>query len=202
MEKYLLNLFQLPFLYKLQQSFSGANDLKKKVMKSEIDFNKIKKVLDIGCGIGDTSLIFKDYDIQYFGIDLNKKRINYAKKYYSSPNNSFRSISVEDLADENLSFELVLCFGLIHHLKDSEISEFLNKIKSNNFEYEKIILLDPVKVPNQSILATILHKLDIGQNIKTEEEYISFFEDFNIKSEIIYSSKLKWAPSIKITLTN
>jgi|TARA_Y100000389_G_C17252470_1_gene408817 SAM-dependent methyltransferase len=199
MEKYLLNLIQSPILYKLQQSFGGANDLKREAIESEVDIKNVKTVLDIGCGIGDTSLIFQNLDINYLGIDLNKKRIDYANKNYGNPQTFFKKLSVEHL-DKNLSFDLVLCFGLVHHLKDKEISNFLKKISNSNFEFKKIIFLDPVKLSDQSFLATLLHKIDIGQNIKSQEEYDAFFNDFNRDYEILFSKKLKWAPTIKMTV--
>jgi hypothetical protein len=93
-----------------------------------------------------------------------------------------------------------LCFGLVHHLKDKEISNFLKKISNSNFEFKKIIFLDPVKLSDQSFLATLLHKIDIGQNIKSQEEYDAFFNDFNRDYEILFSKKLKWAPTIKMTV--
>jgi 2-polyprenyl-3-methyl-5-hydroxy-6-metoxy-1,4-benzoquinol methylase len=201
MEKYFLNIIQSPFLYKLQQSLTGANDLKKEAIESEVDIKNVKTVLDIGCGIGDTSLIFQNLNIDYLGIDLNKKRIDYANKNYGNSQTLFKELSVEQL-DQNSSFDLVLCFGLVHHLKDAEVSKFLGKIRTSNFEFNKIIFLDPVKLLNQSFLATILHKTDIGQNIKSKEEYDTFFSEFNRNSEIIFSKKLKWAPTIKMTVKN
>ena len=174
-------------------------DLKREAIESEVDIKNVKTVLDIGCGIGDTSLIFQNLDINYLGIDLNKKRIDYANKNYGNPQTFFKKLSVEHL-DKNLSFDLVLCFGLVHHLKDKEISNFLKKISNSNFEFKKIIFLDPVKLSDQSFLATLLHKIDIGQNIKSQEEYDAFFNDFNRDYEILFSKKLKWAPTIKMTV--
>lgn len=199
MEKYLLNLIQSPFLYKLQQSISGANDLKIEAIESEVDIKKVKTVLDIGCGIGDTSLIFQNLNVNYLGIDLNKKRIDYAEKNYGNQQTIFKTLSVDQL-DKNLSFDLVLCFGLVHHLKDQEIFQFLKKVKNSNFEFSQIIFLDPVRLKNQSILATLLHKVDIGQNIKNKKEYENFFQEFTYNSEVIFSKKLKWAPTIKMVV--
>ncbi len=201
MEKYLLNIIQGPFVYNLQQNFFGANELKKTVIESEIDLKEISKVLDLGCGIGDSSLLFDNLNIKYLGIDSSKSRIDYANKHFKSENNLFKQISVQNFRGQEV-FDLVLCFGLIHHLTDAEAVELIKEINSKEFKFKKLIFLDPVKVKRQGVLATIFHKLDIGQNIKTQEGYKNYFKNFNIKSEIVYSNKIIKLPIHKVTISN
>ena len=201
MEKYLLNILQGPFVYNLQQNIFGANDLKRSVIESEVDLLEIKTVLDLGCGIGDSTRLFENFDINYLGIDLSKSRIDYAKNNFKSEKNMFKQISVQAFQAEEV-FDLVLCFGLIHHLSETEAIKLIKEINRKELKFKKIIFLDPVKVKRQGIIATIFHKLDIGQNIKTQEGYKKYFKNFNIKSEIVYSNKIIKLPIHKVTISN
>ena len=200
MENYILNLVQRPFIYNLQQNLFGANELKRLVIESEISMDEIDTVLDVGCGIGDSSLLFQNSKIKYLGIDSNKTRIDYAKKHFQNDTRKFLKVKVQEF-NHNKVFDLVICFGLIHHLSAKDAVEFLNEITDSKFDFKKIIFLDPVKIKGQNLFVTLFHKLDIGQNIKTQDEYKNYFQNQDIKSEIVYSNKIIKLPVHKVTIS-
>jgi tocopherol O-methyltransferase len=100
----------------------------------QIDLSKVKKVLEVGCGIGVlTSYLAKKYQWDMTGIDLDPEQINRAKKDYGE-NRNLRFIEADATKtpfDTN-EFDLVLSFDVLHHIPDwhkvfGEIDRVLKK---------------------------------------------------------------------------
>ena len=79
--------------------------------------NKIKKILDIGCGTGFIYEWIKKHqkNLKYFGIDIDNIAIKYAKKKYSSKN--FRCANFFSI---NKKFDLILLFQLFISFKTTK----------------------------------------------------------------------------------
>ena len=80
---------------------------------------KADKVLEIGCGQGVGARII--YDLfkprQYFGIDLDPRMIRRAtNKAGGLPNATFAEGDVANLDFPDASFDLVIDFGIVHHV--------------------------------------------------------------------------------------
>jgi len=186
-------------MYKFQQSLGATDEFHKDIVSSEINLNKVRNVLDIGCGIGADSDLFNNQSTNYLGIDLDARRIEFANQTFGTVNKSFKQMSLNDLSIKEV-YDLVLIFGVFHHLSDFEIENFLLKIKSNSNFFKKIILLDPVKLPNQKNITKFLHFLDIGGNIKTEKEYLIPFKGYKFIHKIVNSKKMSFMPFIKTVI--
>lgn len=76
-----------------------------------------KTVVDLACGTGYGSQILLKKSNSYIGIDINDEALSYAQKKYSRPNASFLKMDVNDLIFKNQSFESVVAFEMIEHLK-------------------------------------------------------------------------------------
>ena len=198
MEKKIINLIQSPAIYQFQQKIGGMEEFYKNIINSEVNLNQIKNVLDIGCGLGSHSEFF-DKDSNYIGIDLNIKRVNYAIEKYQSTNRVFECSSINNLKT-NLEFDLAILIGVIHHLSNKEIEDFVSDLKSSTLKINKLIILDPVKIPKQKLLSKILQKLDVGANIKLQHEYTKFYDGLNFKSEVLYNEKLSFTPFLKTVI--
>ena len=74
-----------------------------------------KKILDIGCGLGDLiSFLDKktDKNFDYIGIDIAEKLIIEAKKKYNSHNRNFY---VTDIFSFDGNFDIIICSGALSH---------------------------------------------------------------------------------------
>ncbi|MFH1182135.1 MAG: class I SAM-dependent methyltransferase [Candidatus Woesearchaeota archaeon] len=73
------------------------------------------KIIDIGCGRGNSTALFsKTYDV--IGADLSRKFIAYAKKNYKGA--KFRVCSALDLPFPDSSFDAAVSYGVIEHITD------------------------------------------------------------------------------------
>jgi SAM-dependent methyltransferase len=80
---------------------------------------KAVDVLEIGCGQGEGAKII--YDLfspqRYVGIDLDPRMIRRAKRRASAlPNATFIEGDVSNLEIPDYSFDLVMDFGIVHHV--------------------------------------------------------------------------------------
>lgn len=102
-------------------------------------FDKInvkgKKVLDIGCGMGDLMTYCKKREAYIYGIDISKDSVNYCKK---------KGLNViigdcRNLPFKNNSFDIVYSVGVVEHFKETHqaIEEHIRVTK------EKAIILVP-----------------------------------------------------------
>jgi len=91
--------------------------------------NKIKKVLDIGCGDWQAMRYVDLATIDYVGVDVVDKVIEGLSKEFSSPNIEFL---VGDAT--NIDFfdqELVLCKDVFMHLPNKYINDICDKVLTN-----------------------------------------------------------------------
>ena len=111
---------------------------------------KIKKILDIGCGdFNWMSNLLEDVDYEsYLGIDIVRKLIDNNSRKYTSKKIKFLS---HDIVSEEINFPVEFDFILIRHvfihLKNSNITKVINKIKKTNFKY-LAITSDPYRSNN------------------------------------------------------
>src|SRR3989344_6742626 len=94
------------------------NDLLQKIFPYE-EF-KGKKVLDVGCGTGDFSLILILYASEVVGIDLAEASIILAKTKMPLGNIKFIVSSAYEMPFPDDSFDIVVCRNMLHHLDEPE----------------------------------------------------------------------------------
>ncbi|MDQ3021260.1 MAG: class I SAM-dependent methyltransferase [Bacteroidota bacterium] len=86
----------------------------------------IKKILDFGCGVGDATMILKEYfkDSEVTGTDLSNEALKYAEEKYSDP--SVKFIHLSEIPVDY--FDLVYVNGVFHHIEPHNRIEALKKI--------------------------------------------------------------------------
>ena len=120
-------------------------------------------ILDLGCGIGNLSEIFLG---EYFGIDMNLKYIQYANKHFLTEKRKFICSNVVDFViDTHKKFDLVCLFDFAHHLPDDSLFAVLSA--ANKLSKKYIIIVDPVKDINNTLIIKLINKLDRGKFIRT-----------------------------------
>ena len=128
-------IFSYPIFYSLTQKIMSGVSTRASLVKSVI--NRNAKVLDIGCG---TAKIIESLPplVNYYGYDISKKYINYAKKKYKSKTNNFycKKFNIKEI-NKLPKFDFILLFGIMHHLDDEELytifpilKKHFNKINS------------------------------------------------------------------------
>ena len=98
--------------------------------------NKISTILDIACGDFNwmKHLINSNVNIKYLGLEIVKEIVNKNFKLYSNSRINFCCIDVlnEDLPN---NYDLIIVRDFFIHIKNIDIINMINKIKSSNCKY-------------------------------------------------------------------
>jgi len=126
----LYNLINNPLIYRLIQKLMSGTSFRKKIVQKNIK-NKKLKILDIGCGPAE----ILDYipKCEYYGYDIDKRSINFARKKYSNNNHHFFCKKFNERELFRLpKFDFIILFGILHHLDNKEAKIILNLCKKKN----------------------------------------------------------------------
>lgn len=164
-----------PFIYSTFQKLMKGDKIRKKILKLNIK-KKNPKILDIGCGLGD-SLEYIENPV-YFGYDISKTYIEHAKKKYKKKGvflcRNFDQKEIKKLP----KFDYILLIGILHHLTNAQILNLLSNIKKTLKKDGSLITLDPIYIKDQNYFARFLISHDRGKNIKTKKEYLKMLKLF------------------------
>jgi SAM-dependent methyltransferase len=162
------NLLSSTYIYIIFQRLMSATYVRRQFVKKHI--KKGHNVIDLGCG---PSSILRDLpEINYYGYDINKFHIKYAKNKFSKKNFHFYCKKFNKNEISRLpKFDCALLLGLVHHLSNEEFITIISLIKNTLKKNGKILILDNVIVHNQNFISRFLIKNDQGDNVRNLNQY-------------------------------
>ncbi len=151
-----------------------------------LNIKKIKNILDLGCGPGQTLYALKDYNFSgsYVGIDNDSKMINMANQFFAAnkfKNFTFKKCNIENFKIEK-KFDLILVWGVIGFFENyrtllDKIKKLLNKKGTislfSSFTDNKFNVYVQYKYKNE-------RKQD-GLNMPSSVEIINYLKKQNFK---------------------
>jgi SAM-dependent methyltransferase len=115
------------------------------------------RILDFGCGYGMLSnyLALKSAGRQILGIDLNRARIEVAKR--SSKGHPEISFQLGDVRDfQGIPFDAVVMTDVLHHIDDGNVRVLLRIIRSCLSDHGTLVVLDVDRSPLRKFYTTYL----------------------------------------------
>jgi len=173
LDKLVNKLASSPSIFILLRRMLELNFIaEKSVMFSETKtLQRGSRVLDIGCGTGEFSPLFLDFE--YIGIDLEPRYTNYAKRKYA---NNFITMDGEQMAFPNDMFDLLVVVGVFHHLDDGKCYRLFQEMRRVVKDGGKIFVMEDVDIESKwDIFGNLLRYLDKGDYIRKEKEYLKLF---------------------------
>ena len=154
-------------------------------------------ILDVGCGDGDVTQNLIDYIISYwkknklkekeiniYGLDINKSRIENCKKLVKSKSNKIKTVFlVDNIVKRNFKrfkknfFNYCLCSGVLEILSEKNIEIFLSKISkivSKGIYIEDLFETFPGGWSRDNLGYYLLKK-----KFHVKKRYVVFSEPFN-----------------------
>lgn len=160
-------ILSLPLVYRTVQGIFSHKKTEAK-WQSTIKSKNPSRVLDIGCGTGETAASF-DFEIEYLGIDISENYVNRAREDYGNFGD-FALASISDLPTLGKGdFDLVILKGVFHHLRDDEVEKFALDVNSVLEKGGRIVSIDPTFLPGR-LIANFLARLDRGMHVRSPEE--------------------------------
>lgn len=132
------------------------------------------RVLDAGCGIGFGSAFMSPWADEVVGIDFNADIIQFASQTYMQPNLHFQVGDCTTLTFPDSSFDMIVSFELIEHIKDvnrylSEMRRVL-RITESSSEDSGIFFLSTPNAKNREISGKEMHPYHVKEYNSDELE--------------------------------
>jgi 2-polyprenyl-3-methyl-5-hydroxy-6-metoxy-1,4-benzoquinol methylase len=164
------SVLSLPTAYTLFERAIGALKGRATVLRESVRPRPGQRILDIGCGPGDV-LGFLPPGVRYVGFDESKAYIHAARTRFGHRGEFYCERVEEKNLENHASFDIVLAFGILHHLDDTEALHLFRLAHHALKPGGSLFTLDGCYTPNQSPLARWLLSMDRGKNVRTEEGY-------------------------------
>ncbi len=169
MTQHLRRVLAIPAAYQLWWHLVGGPALAKVVINEYVQPKSGIRILEIGCGPGTILGYLPPSD--YLGFDLSPEYIALARKRFPEAHFVCERVSQFSLAKEQ-RFDLVLAFGILHHLADAEARQLFQIAYDALQPGGKLVTIDPAWADGQSPVARWLLARDRGEHIRSECECI------------------------------
>jgi len=171
------------FAFKIVRFLFGGHKKSMQIIKKELFQTKNKKILDVGCGLGNYSQIADGF---YVGGDTNKSFIKFASMRYGKRHKYFVIFDAAKMCFKDKSFHKSLFISMLHHFSNIIDSAILKEIK--RVTKEEVIILD-LNPQNNNLFIKFFYFMDRGHYIRPLEEQISLISKFfNIKKTFSFIS--------------
>tara|TARA_Y100000310_G_scaffold194628_1_gene194621 strand:+ start:952 stop:1539 length:588 start_codon:yes stop_codon:yes gene_type:complete len=153
----------------------GYRHMFKQVLRAA-NFKEGETVLDIGCGTGVFSKLFKS---GYTGVDAAQGFIEFARNKY--PQHKFLVKTAQEIDFSDNSFDKIMLLNFIHFLKDEDAKELLKKCSV--IAKDSVCIMEPL--PSNRFWTKFFYSQNRGHNIKSlfqlKEEISESLEIVDVK---------------------
>jgi SAM-dependent methyltransferase len=155
-------------MYELWSRLVGGERGRSTVLRDYVRPGRGARVLDLGCGPGE--LVRHLPDVDYVGIDLSEEYIEHARRAFGD-RAEFRVGDATRLEEDLGGFDLVVAFGVIHHLDDQGALRLLRGAKAALVPGGRFVSVDPVVISDDRAVARLLVSWDRGSQVRGPGEY-------------------------------
>ena len=158
-----------PALFSFCRKFIDVGYSKKTALIEKVfDLNnEDHRILDIGCGTGDSRQIFRKNN--YTGIDISPEYIAYARMKHPG---EYKVMDGTQLRFEKETFDYILIMAVLHHLDNPTLELMLTEASRVLKSSGKMVVMENARIPEKTNpLVTFFQLLDMGNFIRTPEEY-------------------------------
>ncbi len=160
MRRLINRILSNPLVYRLHAA--GVDRYKRAAIRRiRNDFSGLK-VLDLGCGTGNSTPLFSGAD--YTGIDLSEVYIKLARKKF--PAHTFLAGDAGTI-DWGEGYDVILINSLLHHLPDNKVFQIADKAARALTDTGIVILQEPLRPRDNEWYHCLMMRLDRGNYFRT-----------------------------------
>lgn len=157
-----------PGTYELWSRLVGSEHGRSELVREHVRPWSGARVLDLGCGPG--GLVRYLGDVEYAGVDVDPDYIAHAKRLHGDQG-EFRVGDATELAPDLREFDIVVAFGVLHHLDDLGAGKLLDCAAGALTTGGRFVTVDPTLTPSQNRAARLVILADRGNYLRTPSQY-------------------------------
>jgi SAM-dependent methyltransferase len=167
----LSGVLSLPAGYRLFQRMVGMESAQRTYLAEHAKPALGDKVLDIGCGPAD--ILERLPEVHYTGLDISPEYILAAQQRFGSRGRFYcGDVGLATIEGEQGTFDLVLAFGVVHHLDDGRAAKLFELARRVLRPAGRLVTYDGCYMPRQSRIARWMLAHDRGKFVRCQEEYL------------------------------
>lgn len=178
---------RFPRLWLLMQNMIGGNACKQALATQH--YQGQKRVLEIGCSVGNISSAFRKFpDVAFTGIDIDPHAVALAKQRFKDvPNFRFTLSSLEELSRQGETFDYVLFAGILHHVDDNVGLQLLRDAVRCTARGGALVIYEPeaVKSTDGRFMQCFYAHFEQGVFLRTRNDLQALVERSGITIETI-----------------
>lgn len=163
-------IFSSPRIYDGFQNLMGATRIRQELVRDFIRPKPGMRLLDIGCGTAEI-LSFLPQEVEYWGFDISSRYIDAAHARFGARGHFHCGLFSSHHVNELPEFDIVIAFGVLHHLSDDEARSLFALAKEAIKPDGRVVTIDPCFAEGQNPIARFLISKDRGQNVRAAEGY-------------------------------
>ena len=158
-----------PWVYELFSRVVGGEHARVTLVRKHIRPWGGARILDLGCGPG-TLLGYLGH-VEYVGVDVSEDYIAQARSQFGG-RASFRVGDATRVDPDLRNFDLVLAFGVLHHLDDTEASRLFAHARGALRDGGRLVTLDNTLLPDEPrLIADRIVSWDRGDQVRSPSAY-------------------------------
>lgn len=128
-------------------------------------------VLDFGCGTGaNCGMSHVD---RYCGIDLDSKRIQFAKRLF--PHHTFMVFDGKRIPVPDQTIDLILIVAVLHHISNELVKDYLHEFRRVLKPGGNLAVIEPYLCQENRFSNWFMTRYDDGNYIRNEKDYLRMF---------------------------
>jgi SAM-dependent methyltransferase len=158
-----------PTIYEFFSRSLGGQQARSLLVREHVRPFQGMRVLDVGCGPG--ALVEHLGGVRYVGIDVSDAYIRHARRIFGD-RAEFRVGDATALDADLRGFDVVLAFGVLHHLDDGSAGRLFEQARMALAADGRLITLDNAVIADQPrLIADRIVSWDRGVHIREPSEY-------------------------------
>lgn len=158
-----------PTIYEFFSRGLGGQRARTLLVREHVRPSPGMRVLDLGCGPG--TLFAHLGDVRYVGIDVSEVYIHRARRTFAD-RAEFRIGDATELDSDLRGFDLVLAFGVLHHLDDEATGLLFEQARLALTSEGRLVTLDNAVIADEPrLIADRIVSWDRGTHVRGPSEY-------------------------------
>jgi SAM-dependent methyltransferase len=181
-----------PVIYETWSRLVGGRHGRTALVRDHVRPTDEASILDLGCGTGDL-LDYLPESVTYLGIDISPAYIARGRARFGT-RAEFRVGDIAAIDGDLGDFDLVLAFGLLHHLDDSQADRLFHVAGRRLSPGGRTITVDPTVTAGQSRAARAIIRHDRGRHVRTPADYSALAAVSFVNVVTTVRTDLIWLP--------